>query len=390
MKMGNLQILSIMALFLSIAVIVVMPATAAAVSVTRDLPDTPVSPNEVGIHVTLNQSDFFLNAGTVTETLPEGFKLQDVRYPGYNETTHELVINFENETSITYYVKAGTAEQIENAVFSGTYKTLDAGLNEITGEVGGDTTLTLATPAIEADKTSCVEFEMVKLTVTGVAGDEIKVESSPLSPHVIFKEGVDDTPIGENFHGNWFNDTIGVDGVRKYAVEFNDTGTHTIKVTVTGPAWNPCIGDYDTVDITVSVSTFDTGSGTYPSIFGTHNGTITPFYNINVSKMYTYSCPGTGGHTEYVAFYNTTTEEEIANGSWNGYQGAGDYHYIEFDSPFVLQAKVTYNYTIRTGSYPQIIHAESKDVIGGIINCTKFVDANGKEYNNWIPAIRLE
>jgi hypothetical protein len=137
---------------------------------------------------------------------------------------------------------------------------------------------------------------------------------------------------------------------------------------------------------------FDTGrpENPYPSIFGTHNGTITPFYNINVSKMYTYSCPGTGGHTEYVAFYNATTREEIANGSWNGYQGAGDYHRIEFDSPFVLQAKVTYNYTIKTGSYPQIIHAESKDVIGGIINCTKFVDANGKEYNNWIPAIRLE
>jgi len=137
---------------------------------------------------------------------------------------------------------------------------------------------------------------------------------------------------------------------------------------------------------------FDTGrsSNPYPSIFGTHNGTIMPFYTINVSKMYTYSCPGTGGHTEYVAFYNATTGEEIANGSWNGYQGAGDYHRIEFDSPFVLQAKVTYNYTIKTGSYPQIIHAESKDVIGGIINCTKFVDANGKEYNNWIPAIRLE
>jgi len=137
---------------------------------------------------------------------------------------------------------------------------------------------------------------------------------------------------------------------------------------------------------------FDTGESEnpYPSIFGTHNGTIMPFYNINVSKMCTYSCPGTGGHTEYVAFYNATTEEEIANGSWNGYQGAGDYHHIEFDSPFVLQAKVTYNYTIKTGSYPQIIHAESKDLIGGIINCTTFVDANGKEYNNWIPAIRLE
>ena len=48
-----------------------------------------------------------------------------------------------------------------------------------------------------------------------------------------------------------------------------------------------------------------------------------------------------------------------------------------------------YNYTIRTGSYPQIIHAKSKPVTGGMINCTKFTDANGKTYEDWIPAIRL-
>jgi hypothetical protein len=257
------------------------------VSVTRDLPEELVSPNEF-IHVTLNQSGFFLNTGIVIERLPEGFKY--VPCPAYNETTNELTIEFKNETSKNYFVRAGTAEQIENAVFSGTYKTLDKGLNEITGEVGGDTTLTLAEP----------------------------------------------TP----------------------------TPTPT--------------------------PVFDTGSGTYPSIFGTHNGKITPFYDINVSKIYTYSCPGTGGHTEYVAFYNATTEKEIANGSWNGYQGAGDYHYIEFDSPFVLQAKVTYNYTIRTGSYPQIIHEPGKEVTGGVINCTEFIDANGKTYTDWIPAIRLE
>jgi PGF-CTERM protein len=131
-------------IFIAVLVLLAMPATAAAVSVTRDLPEEPVSPNEVGIHVTLNQSGFFLNAGTVTETLPEGFKY--VPCPEYNETTNELTIEFRNETSKTYIVKAGTAEQIENAVFSGTYKTLDTGLNEITGEVGGDTTLTLAEP----------------------------------------------------------------------------------------------------------------------------------------------------------------------------------------------------------------------------------------------------
>ena len=31
---------------------------------------------------------------------------------------------------------------------------------------------------------------------------------------------------------------------------------------------------------------FDTSSGTYPSISGTHNGTITPYHDLNVSKIY--------------------------------------------------------------------------------------------------------
>ena len=136
---------------------------------------------------------------------------------------------------------------------------------------------------------------------------------------------------------------------------------------------------------------FDTGSpiNPYPSIMGTHNGTIKLAQTINVSKMYTYSCTGTGGHSEYAAFYNAITGEEIANGTWNGYQGAGDYHYIVFEKSFILEEDVTYNYTIKTGSYPQIIHEESKVVTGGTITCTKFVDANEKEYNDWIPAIRL-
>jgi hypothetical protein len=129
----------------------------------------------------------------------------------------------------------------------------------------------------------------------------------------------------------------------------------------------------------------------YPSIFGTHNGTITPNVTIcNVSQLYTYPCPGTGGHSEYVAFYNATTGKEIANGTWNGYQGAGDYHYIELNVPFDLQATVTYNYTIRTGSYPQIHHTDALPTANGWINCTEFIDANGKRYDDWIPAIRLE
>ncbi len=107
--------------------------------------------------------------------------------------------------------------------------------------------------AIEADMTSTVELDTVKLIVTGVAGDEINVAASPLSDDVVFKAGIDDTPMDAT---NQFYHTIDADGTRKYAVEFTDTGSYTIEVTVTGPAEiggiaNPRVGDSDTVDITV-------------------------------------------------------------------------------------------------------------------------------------------
>ena len=130
---------------------------------------------------------------------------------------------------------------------------------------------------------------------------------------------------------------------------------------------------------------FDTRLGTYPSIMGTHNGTIKPSHKVNASKMYTYPCMGTGGHSEYVKFRN---ESWNITASWNGYQG--DYHNITFDESFTLYAELTYNYTICTGSYPQIHHNRTLIVPDGEITCTEFTDANGKKYNNWIPAIRLE
>jgi hypothetical protein len=131
--------------------------------------------------------------------------------------------------------------------------------------------------------------------------------------------------------------------------------------------------------------TFDTGNGTYPSIFGSHNGTITPNHNLFVGKMYTYPCPGTGGHSEYVRIWNASGT--IAEGNWSGYEG--DWHTISFDNPFIMRANETYNYTIRTGAYPQIIHKPKANVTGGTITCDEFVDANGKSYNNGIPAIKL-
>jgi len=167
-----------------------------------------------------------------------------------------------------------------------------------------------------------------------------------------------------------------------FNVTFDTTGatvgTYTVKA-------DDGDGHTDTATVEILPAIFDTGIGTYPSIFGTHNGTITPYQDINVSKVYTYPCPGTGGHTEYVKIWNNSNWNVTAN--WDGY--TGDWHNISFNESFTLEAGNEYNYTIRTGSYPQIIHEPSKGVIGGVINCTEFTDANGRRYNNWIPAIRL-
>jgi len=130
---------------------------------------------------------------------------------------------------------------------------------------------------------------------------------------------------------------------------------------------------------------FDTGKGDYPSIAGTHNGTIKLNQTITVSKLYTYPCIGTGGHTESIKIWNSTGWNVTA--TWNGY--TGDWHNLTFNNSFTLDANETYNYTIRTGSYPQIIHEPSWNATGGVITCTEFVDLNGQQHEGWIPAIRL-
>ena len=130
----------------------------------------------------------------------------------------------------------------------------------------------------------------------------------------------------------------------------------------------------------------ETPANPYPSIFGIHNGTITPNQTINVSMLYTYSCAGTGGHTEYARIWNSSWDGAEAH--WNGYKG--DWHNISFNRTFVLYENETYNYTLRTGSYPQIIHESSFNATGGTITCDKFSDTNGRIHYDWIPAIRLE
>ncbi len=123
----------------------------------------------------------------------------------------------------------------------------------------------------------------------------------------------------------------------------------------------------------------------YPSIFGALTGKIKPNHDVIVNRMYTYACSGTGGHTEYVRFEN---ESWNITASWDGYKG--DWHNITFDEAFTLYAGLTYNYTIRTGSYPQIHHNRTLTVPDGEITCSEFIDANGRRYDDWIPAIRLE
>ena len=134
----------------------------------------------------------------------------------------------------------------------------------------------------------------------------------------------------------------------------------------------------------VAPNIFDTTKGDYPSISGTHNGTIKLKHTITVSKLYTYPCSGTGGHTEHIKIWNATWLGVEAY--WDGYQG--DWSNISLQE-FTLVAGETYNYTIRTGSYPQIIHEHEYNATGGVITCTEFVDVNGKRHEGWIPAIRL-
>ena len=170
---------------------------------------------------------------------------------------------------------------------------------------------------------------------------------------------------------------------------YSSAGNYTVTLTVTD---NATATNTTSKVIEVQSSsgiTFDTGESAnpYPSISGTHKGTITPVADLVLCRMYTYPGPGTGGHSEYVKIEGHGLN---VNATWSGYD-SDDWHNITFNEPFVtLEGNKTYNFTIRTGSYPQIIHEPSKEATGGTINCTEFVDVNGKKYYNWIPAIRID
>jgi len=165
---------------------------------------------------------------------------------------------------------------------------------------------------------------------------------------------------------------------------YSESGVYEVTLTVTD---NEGAKNSTTKMITVySGAIFDTGfsRNPYPSIMGVHKGTIKPYHTVIATKLYTYPCPGTGGHTEYARIWNETWE---ATATWEGY--AGDWHNITFDKTVVLLAGETYFYEIRTGSYPQIHHTDALLTANGWINCTEFKDTNGRVYHDWIPAIKL-
>ena len=124
--------------------------------------------------------------------------------------------------------------------------------------------------------------------------------------------------------------------------------------------------------------------GGYPSIAGTHKGTITPTGNINVSHIEIRACKGTGGHITYVKVLGDTINSEAV---WHGYNT--DYHKLEFDVPFTMEKGKTYTYEIQTGSYPQIIHLSELEVPAGVITCSEFMDVNGNAHKEVIPSIWL-
>jgi iron complex transport system substrate-binding protein len=136
-----------------------------------------------------------------------------------------------------------------------------------------------------------------------------------------------------------------------------------------------------------SAGIFDTGApeNSYPSIFGTHYGNITPSHNVYATKLFTLACEGTGGHTEYVKTWNATWSG--VEGGWKGY--AGDWHNTSFGEAFMLSEGETYYYIIKTGSYPQIHHKSVLEVGDGTMSCTNFTDVNGVVHYEWIPAIKM-
>jgi hypothetical protein len=243
-----------------------------------------------------------------------------------------------------------------------------------------------------------IAYSPVDLIVTDPDGFIISKDSVGIPEAVYLEYDFDEDGSPEDFIG------IPARKIGNYLIgvipepEANLTDIYTLEVstenTTTVLAENVSICDIPTEPYVFEVIVyFDTGpsENPYPSISGTHNGTMKPNQTITVNKLYTYPCPGTGGHTESIVLYDKNNTL-IANGTWNGY--IDDWHNITIhnvtDASYVtLLENQEYNYTIITGSYPQIHHTDALPTANGWLHCTEFTDANGKRHGDMIPAIRL-
>ena len=183
----------------------------------------------------------------------------------------------------------------------------------------------------------------------------------------------------KNYMGNYWDDYNGSDE--------NGDGIGDIPYSINADEDKyPLIERFENYFVPTPAKIFDTGrpENPYPSISGNFIGTIKTDKKIIATKLYTYACEGTGGHTEHALIWNKTW---CAYAEWDGYKE--DWMNISFNKTVILMPYETYNITIVTGSYPQIHHTHSLKTENGWINCTEFTDANGNKYENWIPAIKL-
>ncbi|NQE04644.1 hypothetical protein C5S32_02125 [ANME-1 cluster archaeon GoMg1] len=367
---------------------------------TRTLPAESVSAGEPFI-VRIEVSDYGI-FGQVAETLPEGFiylaSTLGPRTVVQCGPTNTFKFQLLGETSFTYTVIAPDSEG--TYTFSGILKDMNKNEYEVVGDMEIEieeaeeerepsVTRTLPEESVLAGESFTIEIEASHYGIHGHVVETLPegfvYEDSTLNPESV---AVEDNTVEFEL---WCEPSF------TYTVTAPDTeGTHTFSGILIDEDKNEYeIGGDIEIAVKLAPGQFDTGSpaNPYPSIFGTHTGIIIPSHTITVQKLYTYPCSGTGGHTESIELYENGTL--IANGSWNGYEG--DWHTITIhdvtDTPYVLLLKDhEYSYTICTGSYPQIIHAKEFNVTGGggKITCSEFIDANGRRYVDWIPAIRLE